>query len=348
MTAIASAYAKSGVDITAADRFVAMIRERIAKTWPDDSDQIGGFAGEIQLGRQTNKASASADGSGTMAILGALTERYEVIGINAAAMSLQDMYVAGSKPLGLLDVIDVGKLDPEKHIRIIDGLIDGCKHAGTCRLIGGETAELPDMFKHDWMVNVNTMAIGVPDDHVITGNVRKGQTVWGWRSDGPASNGFSLIRQVFDLKQRPSRARHKLLKHWPNLGETLADALLKPAPIWINQIEIQNRIGARFAAHAHITGGGLVDNIPRVLPPDCKVVLDRSTWHHPPIFDLIARDGKIESEEMDRVFNLGLMVVSILDPVGKEPDTPNILPIGTVEKRADGEPPVQFVGKFIA
>lgn len=343
----ASAYAQSGVNIDAGERFVQMIKERIAEAWPYDKTGIGGFAGSVGLSMLASRIVGCSDGSGTVAIVAALAERPEVIGNNAAAMSAVDAYVSGAFPVALLDVIDVAKLVPERHIGIIDGLIAACKNAGACRLIGGETAELPDMFRHDWMVNVNTSVIAIPDKTIVNGRVCPGHRVWGWRSEGPASNGFSLIRKIFGLNERPSRAVKRLNRYESELRGTLADALLRPAPVWINQIETQRQVtGVSFAAHAHITGGGLVDNIPRVLPDNCKVVLDRSRWQRPPIFPLIQQMGKIDSDEMDRVFNQGLMVVSIIDPDGSEPNTPNIMPIGTVEKRADGEPQVQFVGEF--
>lgn len=340
----ASAYAQSGVNIDAGEQFVQMIRQRINAAWPDAGKEISGFSGRVRIARPTDKISGCADGSGTVAIVAAMMERFDVIGQNAAAMSLVDAYVSGAEPIALLDVIDVAKLVPEKHIGIIDGLITACKRASPCRILGGETAELPDMFRRKWMVNVNTAVNGVPGDQIVTGKVRPGQTVWGWRSEGPASNGFSLIRRVFRLKKR-TRSIKKLDKYCPAVGETLADALLKPAPVWVNQMESQRSIGVQFAAHAHITGGGLVDNIPRVLPDDCKVVLDRSMWQQPPIFDLIQRTGKVASEEMDRVFNQGLMVVSIVDPEGREPNV-HAKQIGTVENRSEGESQVQFVGGF--
>ena len=126
----------------------------------------------------------------------------------------------------------------------------------------------------------------------------------------------------------------------------MASALLKPAPIWINQAEIQRLSGVRFTGHAHITGGGLVDNIPRMLPPTCKVVLDRSTWERPFIFSLIEQVGHIEPDEMDRVFNQGLMMTSIIDPQGSEPSTPNMRAVGTVEARDGDGPQVEFTGSF--
>lgn len=192
---MSSVYKAAGVDIDAGAQFAQMIKERVGQAWPDVSSQIGGFTGTVVLNSPVDRIKAGADGSGTVAILCALLERFDVLGKNAAAMSLVDAYVGGAHPVALLDVIDIGRLVPERHISIIDGLIDACQHTRKqCFLLGGETAELPDMFRYPWIVNVNTTAIAVPDDSIATGNVRPGQTVFGWLSGGPASNGFSLIR----------------------------------------------------------------------------------------------------------------------------------------------------------
>lgn len=342
-----SAYTQAGVDIDAGERFVEMIRGRVKKAWPIGEKNIGGFAGGFRFGHGCNKGVACTDGSGTVAILCALMNRFNVIGQNAAAMSLVDAYVAGAMPVALLDVLDVAKLDPDQHIGVIDGLIAGCKMVSSgCRLIGGETAELPDMFKEDWMVNVNTTAIGEPLPGLITKNVRPGQLVLGWPSNGFGSNGFSLLRKVFGLKTSPSETLRRLNRVWPELGEPLADSLLQPAPIWIAQASQYRCQGVRFAAHAHITGGGLVGNIPRVLPARVKVVIERSLVRRPPIFALTQKVGNIEAKEMDRVFNQGIMMVSIVDTKSKWcPD--ELAPIvGTVQKRKKDEPQVQFIGEF--
>jgi phosphoribosylformylglycinamidine cyclo-ligase len=342
-----SAYAVAGVNIDAGEEFVQLIRQRIKKAWPGADKQIGGFAGGFELRHGRNTGMACTDGSGTVAILCALTERFDVIGQNAAAMSLVDAYVAGSVPVALLDVLDVAKLDPERHIGVIDGLIAGCKMAGQqCRLIGGETAELPDMFKSNWMVNVNTTAIGDPSSALITKDVRAGQLVLGWPSNGFGSNGFSLLRKIFQLKGSPSATLRRLNRVWSELREPLVDALLQPAPIWIGKAEEYRREGARFAAHAHITGGGLVDNIPRILPSKLKVVINRADIRRPPIFALTQRLGNVSEQEMNRVLNQGIMMVSVLDTKGKQPSDELAPIVGTVEKRTGNEPQVELVGTF--
>lgn len=342
-----SLYAKAGVDMDAGEQFVDLICARVKAAWPDIAKNIGGFAGDFQLQYGSAKGVACTDGSGTVAVLCALTGTFDVLGQNAAAMSLVDAYVAGSLPVALLDVIDVAKLNPKHHIGVIDGLITGCKMTDPqCRLIGGETAELPDIFKEQWMLNVNTTAIGIKMPDIVTNNVCPGQNVIGWPSHGFGSNGFSLLRTIFRLKGDYKQARRRLAKVHAALGETLADALLRPAPIWVEKVEDQRMGGVLFAAHAHITGGGLVSNIPRVLPPHCKVVIDRNMIERQPIFALAQRMGKIPDAEMDRVFNQGVMMVSIVDNSGKAPLSAIARTIGQVEKRKRGEPQVQFINNF--
>ncbi len=342
-----TAYQRAGVNIDAGEHFVRLIRDRIQVAWPGAEREIGGFAGQFRLGSKYN-GMACTDGSGTVAILCALTERWETLGQNAAAMTLVDLFVAGARPNVLLDVLDVATLNPEKHIGIIDGMIAGCKMAGsTCMLIGGETAELPDMFAQPWMVNVNTTAIGSPRyaNH-SPDPVRAGQGVFGWPSNGFGSNGFSLVRKVFGLRGEPAETLDKLNAIVPELGISLADAILQPTPIWISEIEKEIQNGVAYSGHAHITGGGLVDNIPRILPPDLKVVLDRSQWKRPPIFALTQKAGDISEAEMNRVFNQGLMMVSIASRGFSSSRSEFCQDIGTVVQRNGEEPQVQFCGEF--
>lgn len=336
-------YAAAGVDISAADRFEDMIKERVRHAWPKAAQEIGGFAGGGPIPKGAVVVKGSTDGTGTKAIVAALVDRFDGLGIDAVAMGAVDMYVAGAFPTYLLDTLDVARLDPERHIRIINSVIHGCLAAG-CRLIGGETAELPDLYRYPWMVNVNTTVIGFPDRRLRFVRVKPGQLAYGWPSDGPGSNGYSLLRKVFGLKGTPSQARQRLERHIPQLGYTLAEALLEPTTIWIPRIEKERRRGVRFAGHAHITGGGMPGNIPRILPPNCKVVIDRSRWMRPPIFRLTEKIGRVDEAEMDRTFNQGIMVVSIVaDGNGRHPDTPAI---GIVERRHKGEPQVQLIGKY--
>ena len=337
-------YKQAGVNVDAGNLFAEMIRERVQRAWIEAENTIGGFAGRGCIPEGASFIDASNDGTGTKIILAALAEKFYGIGQDAVAMGAVDTYVSGSMPKYLLDTLDVAELRPELHIQIIESVIRGCIIAG-CRLIGGETAELPDMFKYPWMVNLNVASIGFPTPELEYVPVKAGQRVYGWLSHGVASNGFSLIREIFKLKDDPSVVRRRLQKKWKGFAEqTLADVLLQPTPIWIREIEQERKRGVWFAGHAHITGGGMIDNFPRILPPELKAVIYRNAWKRPPIFSLIQQEGQVSDEDMDRTFNQGIMVGSIVSAIGKQPSTP--LLIGVVETRKDNEPQVQFTGAY--
>jgi len=350
---------QSGVNIDAGNLFAQMIKERVKKAWPKTAENIGRFAGGLAIPEGAKSFEASTDGRGTAAILDALCGRWDALAYGATAMSLVDTYISGARPAALLDTLQVARLESEKHIAIIENLIKACQYCG-CELIGGETAELPDMFPYSWMVDLDTTVIGFSDANLIYAPVRPGQIVYGWPSNGPASNGFSLLRKVFGLKIRDTawqrllhnfgfgssiaRVRERLAEYVPELGETLAAALLRPTPIWIKAIEYQRQHGVVFSGHAHITGGGMVENISRILPPDFAVEIYCNTWRRPPIFALAQEIGKIDDAEMNRVFNQGIMVVSIV--AKGEIDDIEASDIGCVIKRKDGEPQVQFCGRY--
>lgn len=341
-------YADAGVDIDAGEQFAKMIKERVALAWPGMGEEIGGFAGTILIPKTATRMAASTDGTGTKAILAALVEMFGGIGQDAVAMSAVDTYMAGILPAWLLDSLDVAVLNPEKHIAIIDSLIDGCKLAG-CRLLGGETAELPDMFRHDWMFNLNTAVVGFNNVAIEHAPILAGQPVYGWNSNGLGSNGFSLARKIFNLKEGPAKVRRRLERHWDDLGCTLAEALLEPTAIWISAIEDKRKLGVVFAGHAHITGGGLPGNIHRILPNNLRVVINRSSWTRPPIFPLMQRLGDVEQVEMDRTFNQGIQVISIVDPglsTFEMAESPDVVQIGSVDGRDGDEPQVFFSGRF--
>lgn len=355
-------YQMAGVDIDVADCFTQMIRERVEKAWPKGGKEIGRFAGRGEIPLGAKRVNASCDGTGTKIILAAILEMFEGIGQDAVAMSVVDTYVSGSLPLYLLDVLNVGKLNPDVHIKIIESVIQGCLKAG-CRLIGGETAELPGMFKYPWMINLDTFVVGFPNPDMAFIPLESGQRVYGWPSYGPASNGFSLLREIFGLTLKEGllqpireslgmegslkKERQSLGRHWSELGSTLAQALLEPTPIWIQQIEEARRNGAKFAGHAHITGGGMPGNIPRILTSNTKVkvVIERSEWPRPRIFRLVQEVGKVSPEEMDRTFNQGVMLISITAKDGKELNRPAML-IGEVQRRKRDEPQLVLTGQY--
>jgi len=356
-------YKQSGVDIEPATHFKkVMIRPRIETAWPGGGKEIGRFAGRGQIPIGAKRIDVSTDGTGTKIILAALLEMFDGIGQDAVAMGAVDTYVAGALPLYLVDTLAVARLEPEKHIKIIESVIRGCLLAG-CQLIGGETAQLPGMFKYPWMVNLDVTVIGFHNPDMAFIPLEPRQRVYGWPSYGPASNGFSLLREIFGLtlgegffqplwecfgwQRSVKKARKNLERYWPELESTLAEALLEPTPIWISHAEEARRKGMKFAGHAHITGEGMGGNIPRILNgnENVKVVINRSAWQRPPIFRLAQEVGQISDEEMDRVFNQGIMMISII-PVNGPGLKPPAMLIGEMQKRKPHEPQVELVGKY--
>lgn len=352
-------YRDAGVDIDKAEEFTRMIKKRVEQAWPGKGRHIGPFAAKARIPNGTKKFSPSADGTGTKIIIASLLGMFDGTGQDAVAMGAGDVFTE-AKPAYLLDVLDVARLKPELHIKIIESIIRGCLAAG-CKLIGGETAELPDVFAYPWMVNLNVFVAGFSDNEHPPPSIRSGYQVYGWPSHGIASNGFSLVRKVFGLTfgrgfSQPFRelfglggsvyrAQKRLERYWPELGTTLGETLLTPTPIWISQIEALKEDGIRFMAHAHITGGGMPGNIPRILPPGCKVVIDRKSWVRPPIFRLIQELGKVSEEEMGRTLNQGVIMVSIVPPNTASLPEPALL-IGEVRKRKKEEAQVELIGKY--
>jgi phosphoribosylformylglycinamidine cyclo-ligase len=209
---------------------------------------------------------------------------------------------------------------------------------------------MPNFFKYDWMVDLVTFVIGFPSPGLARHEIKAGDIVLGWPSQGLASNGYTLVRKVFNLDVSPSKARRKLERIYPELGyRPLYETLLDPTPIWIKEIENLRSRHVKFSAHAHITGGGLVDNPPRILSTkDVKVVIERNSWQRPPIFGLIQDKGKVPYKNMDRTFNNGIMMISIVD----EKEMPKLkkyqfpFKIGVIEKRKSSEPPVVLTGGY--
>ena len=344
-------YKDAGVDISKADMFVAMIRERVSQAWPEMAKEISGFAGQGAIPRNTSYLAASNDGVGTKLKIAAIMGILDSVGQDGVAMSAVDTYVNGQKPEFLLDYFATGKLEPEKHIKVIESVIRGCQLAD-CKLIGGETAEMPGFFRYDWMIDLVTTVIGFPNPPdprfpMAHCPILPGQKVFGWPSSGPASNGYSLIRKVFKLNDSPSKVWKRLNRIYLELGQlSLADVLLTPTPIWIKEIEKNRKDGVHFARHAHITGGGLIENPPRVLPKSLKMVIDKRAWKRPPIFRLIQDKGNVPIEDMDRTFNNGIMVISIVCDGGKALQNENATEIGIIERRKGEEPQVVFINKY--
>lgn len=337
-------YKDAGVDLDAVALFQQMIKERIEAAWPCGGEEVGKFAGGGPIPFGAKRFGVSTDGTGSKILFAAMIDMLAGIGQDAVAMAAVDTYAEGYEPKYLTDTLKVARLKPTVHIRIIDSVIRACRASG-CRLIAGETAQEPYMFRHPWMVCLDAACIGFPLSELAFSPIREGQKVYGWPSYGIASNGFSLASKVFDLEKiRGTWTR--VSRRQPELGESLAEALLRSTPIWISQIETQRKRGVRFAGHAHITGGGMPGNIPRILPPDCKVMIDRNLWERPPIFSLIQRKGRIAQEEMERVFNNGVMMVSIVSEGGEDINDSNAVLIGGVGRRMDNGAQVEIFGQY--
>ncbi len=301
-------YREAGVDIDAGDELVERIRSHVARTRrPEVLTGLGGFAGLCALpgGYREPVLVACADGVGTKLKIAFLAGRHDTVGIDLVAMNVNDLVVCGAEPLFFLDYFAAGRLDVSVAERVIAGIAEGCRLAG-CALLGGETAELPGFYQ-DGEYDLAGFCVGVVDRaaHIDGRAIAPGDALLGLASSGFHSNGYSLVRRVF-LDES-----HLALDSRPEgLDESLGDALLRPTRIYVGSLRKLAAAGLLRGA-AHITGGGLVDNPPRMLPPGAmlKLQIDSSSWTLPPLFTLLARLGRVAPEEMRRTFNLGLGMV---------------------------------------
>jgi phosphoribosylformylglycinamidine cyclo-ligase len=337
-------YKKAGVDREAARAALDSTREAIESTFrPEVVGSLGGFGGFFHLPEKYEKPLlvASTDGVGTKVLVAAEAGRYRDIGVDLVAMNVNDILVHGAEPLVFLDYIAVGKLDPRVVEEIIKGVVEGCRQAG-CSLIGGETAEMPDLYRPGHLDLAGT-AIGVVErDKLITGEtILEGYIILGLPSSGLHSNGFSLVRRVL-LSENASRA----LSSTKELGYPLGEELLKPTAIYVRPVRALLE-SVQVHGLVHITGGGIVENVPRVLPDRCKAVIYKACWSWPSIFRLIQEKGKLEESEMFRTFNMGLGMLVIV-PEESVSEAQMVLKrkgmearvIGRIEARKEGEPSV--------
>lgn len=315
-------YEQSGVSIDANDAMVERIQSSVQSTFgPRVLDLPGGFAGMFRLDyneklfRKNYKNPilvACTDGVGTKVQLAQMLRKYNTVGIDLVAMSVNDMIVQGAEPLFFLDYLAVNKLDPEIIAQMVEGVAAGCKLAD-CALIGGETAEMPDIYRKDDF-DMAGFAVGVVEKNKIIDGSKTlpGDVLLGLASSGIHSNGFSLVRHIC-FKQN----KLKITDDISQLGTTLGQALLEPTRIYVRPIVkllSQYKVKQVVHAMAHITGGGLVGNIPRVLPKDCNAVIQKNSWPVPPIFPFLQQTGPVEEEEMFRVFNMGIGFVLAVAP----------------------------------
>jgi len=300
-------YKSAGVDIDAGNEFVRLIKPLVkATSRPEVMAEIGGFGGLFSLsaGKYKNPVLVSGtDGVGTKLKLAFMADRHDTIGIDLVAMCVNDIVVQGAEPLFFLDYLSTSKLDPAKGAEIVKGIAAGCIQAG-CALIGGETAEMPGFYTNG-EYDMAGFAVGVVErENIIDGSsVTVGNRLIGIASSGLHSNGYSLARKVIFEKMGLG-----VSDELPGLGKNVADELLTPTRIYVRTILNLLR-DFSIKSIAHITGGGLIENIPRVLPHGCKALINAASWNWPEIFLLLQDAGGIETGEMRRTFNCGIGMV---------------------------------------
>lgn len=316
-------YKDSGVDISAGNQFVQNIEHFVRKTWgPQVISNYGGFSGLFSLDLPNLPLFASnikkpilvacADGVGTKLKIAHMMKNHTPVGIDLVAMNVNDLIVCGATPLFFLDYIATSKLDQDILVQVIKGISHGCIEAG-CALLGGETAEMPGFYKNG-EYDIAGFSVGIVENYkIITGErIRPKDIVLGIGSSGLHSNGFSLVRKIlFDYKSL------KVDTYIPELNDILGNVLLTPTRIYVKSVlGILSRYKVKrvITGIAHITGGGLTDNISRILPEGVGIVINTKAWEIPLIFDFIQRMGKVDPYEMFRVFNMGIGMVIIVRP----------------------------------
>ena len=303
-------YKDAGVDIEAGNRFVDMIKPLVKSTSrPEVLTDIGGFGGLFSLNKdkyQSPVLVSSTDGVGTKLKLAFQLDRHNTVGIDLVAMCVNDIIVQGAEPLFFLDYLATGMLAPEKAAEIVEGIAEGCRQAG-CALIGGETAELPGFYQ-DGEYDLAGFTVGVVDrDAIIDGSsIQVGEVLIGIAANGLHSNGYSLARRIVD--ERLEKGLETIL---PELGEPLAEALLRPTRIYVKSILNLLR-DFTIQGMAHITGGGLLENVPRILPRHCKAVIHKDSWPKLPLFEFLREAGNLEERELYRTFNYGIGMVLVV------------------------------------
>ena len=345
---ITSRYAEAGVNIDAGNKFVDSIKNIVSSTFsPYVVTDIGSFAGVFSLNTQNYKKPvllSSTDGVGTKLKLAFMCGKHDTIGIDLVAMSVNDILVQGATPLFFLDYLAMGKIDIEKAKEIISGIAAGC-HIAKCSLIGGETAEMPGIYKDD-EYDLAGFVVGIADNEdLLDGSeVRVGNRLIGVSSSGIHSNGFSLVRKICFEEKKLS-----VNDYIPELKGKLGEVLLEPTRIYLD-VTTMLRKDFHILGMCHITGGGFIDNIPRILPSSCKAIIEENSWEIPAIFNFLQREGNISKTEMMRVFNNGIGMIFIVE----ENEVNDILMrlnamgekafcIGSVDKLEKDEPTVVFI-----
>ena len=310
MKSYSESYKAAGVDVTAGYESVRLMKEHVARTnIPGVLSGIGGFGGlfELDLAGMSNPVLVSGtDGVGTKLKLAMLLNKHDTIGIDCVAMCVNDIVCCGAKPLFFLDYIAIGKNVPEKVAEIVKGVAEGCVQAG-CALIGGETAEHPGMMPED-EYDIAGYCTGVVDKDKILDNsaVKAGDAIIGIASSGVHSNGFSLVRKIFNVNEQ------NLKTFYPELGTSLGDCLLTPTRIYVKPVlDVISKLTVKGISH--ITGGGFNENIPRMLPDGISAKIDKGSYEVPAIFSIMQREGNISEHDMYNTFNMGIGMALVVD-----------------------------------
>ena len=306
-------YKKSGVDIEAGYKSVELMKEHVKKTMrPEVLGGLGGFSGAFSLAKIKDMENptlvSGTDGCGTKVKLAFLMDKHDTIGIDAVAMCVNDIACAGGEPLFFLDYIACGKNYPEKIATIVKGVAEGCLQSG-CALIGGETAEHPGLMP-EAEYDLAGFAVGVVDEKdIITGkDLAEGDVLIGMASSGVHSNGFSLVRKVFEM------TKESLDTYYDELGTTLGEALIAPTRIYVKALKAIKDAGVTVKACSHITGGGFQENIPRMLPEGMHAVVRKDSYEIPAIFKLLQKTGNIAEDMMYNTYNMGLGMIVAVSP----------------------------------
>ena len=306
-------YKNAGVDIEAGYKSVELMKKHVKETMREEVlGGLGGFSGAFSLAKIKEMEDpvllSGTDGCGTKVKLAFLMDKHDTIGIDCVAMCVNDVACAGGEPLFFLDYIACGKNYPEKIATIVAGVAEGCKQSGAA-LVGGETAEHPGLMPED-EYDLAGFAVGVVDKKdLITGaDLKDGDVLIGIASSGVHSNGFSLVRKVFEM------TKESLDTYYDELGKTLGEALIAPTRIYVQALKNVKEAGVRVKACSHITGGGFYENIPRMLPEGMHAVVKKDSYEVPAIFKLMQKTGNIEEQMMYNTFNMGLGMIVAVDP----------------------------------
>ena len=331
MKSNSKSYADAGVDITAGYEAVKRIKEHVARTnIPGTASELGGFGGAFELmGYKEPVLISGTDGVGTKLKLAFRMDKHDTIGIDCVAMCVNDVVCAGASPIFFLDYIATGKLIPERIEKIVKGVADGCVESG-CALIGGETAEMPGFYPEN-EYDLAGFSVGVVEKSrmMSNDNVKEGDAIIAMPSSGVHSNGFSLVRKIFDVEG------DALYEYYPELGMKLGEALLTPTRLYVKPV-MALRKAADVHSLAHITGGGFYENIPRAIPKGLTAKVYRDKVRVLPIFDVIAKKGNIPERDMFNTFNMGVGMVATV-PYGDVPAALKALKEAGVDAYVVGE-----------